>query len=419
MRKSFLWALVIGLILGVWATAEPIKLTFNTLFHEADAKAMEKIIEMFNEEYKGKIEVELIQGRWAQYYAELRLSVLAGTPPQIGICHTNKLVEMADYLTPLNASPVGDLIEMAGIDPAKYVDAAWAAGEIEGRHYLIPLDTHGWGLWYNKDIFAEVGLDPEKPPRTLAEFIDACERIKAAGYYAFHPAEDALPRKLRRAWYVFFWQMGGQLFDEDYIHATFNNPKGLLALQFLVDIFNDFGWNEPGSNGYNQFAAGKLGMLVAGNWFYGTAAKSGVNWGYAPMPNFFGTPYTWGNSHQLVIPLQPKGTPREVYLAAMEVIKFISEHSYIWTMYGGHITAYKPAAENTELLASEYWIRSGKWLNEMAQKGLVHYPINHPKGSELEHAIQAQIELAVNGVISPQEALAKAEEECNKILQGG
>ncbi len=420
MRKVLSVLFLLGIALGLQAlAAKPIKITFNTLFHEADAKAMEKIIQMFNEAYKGKIYVELTQGGWTQYYAQLRLSVMSGNPPQIGICHTNKLVEMVDYLTPLDASPVGNLLEMAGIDPANYVQAAWKAGEMNGHHYLIPLDTHGWGLWYNKDIFAAAGLDPDKPPQSLPEFFLAAEAIKDAGYYAFHPAEDAAPRKLRRAWYVFFWQMGGQLFDKDYTHATFNNSRGLLALKFLVSIFNDFGWNKPGSNGYDQFAAGKLGMLIAGNWFYGTAMKSGVNWGYAPMPNFFGIPYSWGNSHQIVIPLQPKGTSKEVYLAAMEVIKFISEHSYIWTMYGGHITAYKPAAENPELLASEYWTRSGKWLNEMAQKGLVHYPINHPKGSELEHAIQAQIELAVNGVISPEEALAKAEKECNKILQGG
>ncbi len=419
MRRLLLLAVIgIGLLgLQVWA-AGPIKLTFQTLFHEADAQAMAKIIQMFNESHSD-IQVELIQGGWTQYYAQMRLSVMAGNAPQIGICHTNKLVEMADYLTPLDASPVGNLLEMAGIDPSKYVAANWNAGELGGHHYLIPLDTHGWGLWYNKDIFAKAGLDPNKPPKTLAEFIAACQKIKDAGFYAFHPAEDAAPRKLRRAWYVFFWQMGGQLFDEGYTHATFNNEQGLLALQFLVDIFNGFGWDKPGSNGYDQFAAGKLGMLIAGNWYYGTAVKSGVNWGYAPMPSFFGTPFTWGNSHQIVIPRQPQGTSKEVYLAAMEVIKFINEHSHIWTMYGGHITAYKPEAENPELLASDYWKMSGKWLNQMAQQGLVHFPINNPKGSELEHAIQAQIELAVDGKISPQEALDRAEEDCNKILAGG
>lgn len=35
---------------------------------------------------------------------------------------------------------------------------------------------------YNKDIFQKVGLDAEKPPATWDEFLDACEKLKSAGY---------------------------------------------------------------------------------------------------------------------------------------------------------------------------------------------------------------------------------------------
>ncbi len=426
MRRilTLVMGVVLVLVLGIVApsgatTPEVIKIEFNTLFHEADAKAMEEIVTLFSQTHPN-IQVELVQGRWAQYYAELRLSVIAGTPPQLGICHVNKLVEVADYLTALEASPVGDLIEIGGINAADFPEATWKAGELRGHHYLIPLDTHGWGLWYNKDIFAAAGLDPERPPQTMSEFIKAAEAIKAAGYYAFHPAEDSLPRKLRRAWEIFFYQMGGgSLFDEGYTKATFNNLEGLSALQFLVDIFNDFGWNTVGGNGYNQFTAGRLGMLFAGNWFYPTARDSGVNWGYAKVPNFFGTPYTWGASHQLSVPLQPAGTSPAVYQATMELARFVVEHSHIWTMSGGHIAANRTALEDPTLLASDYWTRSGHLLNEMIQEGLVKFPINHPRGSELESAIETKIELAVNGQITPAEALAQAEAECNRILQGG
>ncbi|MCR4391931.1 MAG: extracellular solute-binding protein [Candidatus Acetothermia bacterium] len=418
MRKIVSLAMGAVLVWGMVALGEVIKIEFNTLFHEADAKAMEEIIDLFNASHTN-IQVELIQGRWAQYYAELRLSVIAGTPPQLGICHVNRLVEVADYLTPLEASPVGNLIQIGGINPADFPKATWDAGELAGHHYLIPLDTHGWGLWYNKDIFVAAGLDPDKPPQTMGEFMAACEAIKAAGYYAFHPAEDSLPRKLRRAWEIFFYQMGGgALFDEGYTKATFNNPAGLLALQFLVDIFNNFGWNIVGGNGYNQFTAGRLGMLFAGNWFYPTARDSGVNWGYAKVPNFFGTPYTWGASHQLSVPLQPAGTSPAVYQATMEVARFVVEHSHIWTMSGGHIAANRTALKNPALLSSDYWTRSGHLLDEMIQQGLVKFPINHPRGSELEKAIETYIELAVNGKIAPAAALAQAEAECNKILQG-
>lgn len=418
MREIVSLVMCTVLVWGMAAFGEVIKIQFNTLFHEADAQAMKEIIDLFNATYTD-IQVELIQGRWAVYYAELRLSVIAGNPPQLGVCHTNRLVEMVDYLTPLDASPVGNLLLIGGINPADFPKATWDAGTLAGHHYLIPLDTHGWGLWYNKDIFVAAGLDPDKPPQTLDEFIAACEAIKAVGYYAFHPAEDALPRKLRRAWEIFFYQRGGALFDEEYTKATFNNPQGLAALQFLVDIFNKFGWNVVGGNGYSQFLAGRLGMLFAGNWFYPRARDSGINWGYAPVPNLFGTPYTWGASHQLCIPVQPAGTSPAVYQAIMKIVRWILEHSHIWTMHGGHIAAYNPAAENPTLLASDYWTRSGKILNEMALKGLIKFPINHPRGSKLEHAIETYIELAVKGEIRPEEALAKAEAECNNILQGG
>ncbi len=192
MKRLCVWLVVflgLGWLLGL---AQSVKIEFNTLFHEADAKAMEDIVNLFRAAHP-EIQVELVQGRWEQYYAELRLAVIAGIPPQLGICHVNRLVEMVDYLTPLDASPIGNLLELAGIDPSLFPEATWKAGQINGHQYLIPLDTHGWGLWYNKDIFAAAGLDPNKPPQTYDEFVAACEAIKKAGFYAFHPAEDALP----------------------------------------------------------------------------------------------------------------------------------------------------------------------------------------------------------------------------------
>lgn len=406
------WVAMVWWVLGF----SQVEIEFNTLFHEADAKAMEAIVALFQQAYP-EIKVRLVQGRWAQYYAELRLSVIAGNPPQLGICHVNRLVEMADYLTPLDASPVGNLLELAGIDPSLFPEATWKGGQFGGHQYLIPLDTHGWGLWYNKDIFAAAGLDPKNPPRTYEEFVTACEAIKRAGYYAFHPAEDALPRKLRRAWEIFYYQMGGELFDPNFTRATFNNERGLKALEFLVNIFNAYGWNVVGGNGYAQFTAGQLGMLFAGNWFYPTVKQSGVNFGYAAVPNLFGIPYTWGASHMLCVPLQPKGTSKEVYLAAMQLARFLTENAYIWTMTGGHIAANAKALEDPQLLASDYWKESGWILNEMIQKGLVRFPISHPRGSELEKIIETYIELAVVGKITPVEALFQAEQECNKILQ--
>ncbi len=396
--------------------AEKYTLWFNTLFHSGDAQAMERIVQAYNESHEDT-QITLTQGQWSEYYAQLTNAVIAGNPPQIGIVHTNKLSEMYPALTPLEASPAGNLLEAAGIQGDDYIEKLWQAGERDGHRYLVPLDTHMWGMWYNKDIFEAAGLDPESPPQTMEEFVAAADAIRDAGFKAFHPAEDALPRKLRRAWYILFWQQGGELFDEGYTKATFNNEKGLKALKFLVSMVQERGWNEPGTDGFKQFTAGELGMLFAGNWMYWTAKESGVNWGFAYVPQFYDKRVTWANSHNLVIPKQPEGVSDEVLIKSAEAIKWINEHSDLWGIYGGHIPAYKPALESEELRNSDTWKLSLSKFTDMANNGWIHYPIDHPKGSQLESAIQVQIQRAYNGEITPEEALRLAEEECNQILQ--
>ncbi len=398
------------------AKAEKYTLWFNTLFHSGDAQAMERIVQAYNESHEDT-QITLTQGQWSEYYAQLTNAVIAGNPPQIGIVHTNKLSEMYPALTTLENTPAGNLLEVAGIQGDNYIEKLWQAGERDGHRYMVPLDTHMWGMWYNKDIFEAAGLDPENPPQTMDEFVAAADAIRDAGYIAFHPAEDALPRKLRRAWYIFFWQQGGELFDEGYTKATFNNEQGLKALQFLVSMVQERGWNEPGTDGFKQFTSGQLGMLFAGNWMYWTAKESDVNWGFAYVPQFFDKRVTWANSHNLVIPKQPAGVSDEVLVKAAEAIKWINENSDVWGIYGGHIPAYKPALESQALRDSDTWKLSLTKFTDMANNGWIHYPIDHPKGSQLESAIQVQIQRAYNGEISPEEALRLAEEECNQILQ--
>lgn len=409
-------SLLLAVLLVATVASAQLVLKMNTLFHSGDAQAMERIVEKFNAAHTD-VKIELTQGQWADYYAQLYNSVVANDAPHIGIVHTTNLPQMAVALTPLDKSPAGNLLEAAGIEADNYIPALWAAGEFEGNRYLIPLDTHMFGLWYNKDIFAAAGLDPDKPPTTREEFEAAANAIRdKTDAYAVHLAEDGLARKLARAWYYLYWGQNQELFNADFTAATFNSPQGLAACEYLVGVVNN-GWNIAAGDGFRQFTAGDLGMLVAGNWFYWTATEAGVNYGFAKMPQFFDTPKTWGNSHNLVIPRQPSGTPKEVYVEAAKAIRWINEHSDDWGIYGGHIPAYNPARESEALLKSDTWNVSLKLFAEMAEEGMLHYPITHPNLSELEGVFNVYIEQAYNGTLTCQEALNRAEAEANAILR--
>ena len=56
-----------------------------------------------------------------------------------------------------------------------------AVSTYEGRLYGVPLYADVSALFYNKDLFRKAGLDPEKPPTSLAEISEYADKITALG----------------------------------------------------------------------------------------------------------------------------------------------------------------------------------------------------------------------------------------------
>ncbi|MFO1038177.1 MAG: extracellular solute-binding protein [Geminicoccaceae bacterium] len=50
-----------------------------------------------------------------------------------------------------------------------------------GKTWIHPFELRMFPVVYNKTLFKQAGLDPEKPPTTWAEFLAAAEKLKAAG----------------------------------------------------------------------------------------------------------------------------------------------------------------------------------------------------------------------------------------------
>ena len=50
---------------------------------------------------------------------------------------------------------------------------------VDGKNYGVPWDMGAVTFWYNKDLFAQAGI--EAVPTTWTEFLAACDKLKAAG----------------------------------------------------------------------------------------------------------------------------------------------------------------------------------------------------------------------------------------------
>jgi multiple sugar transport system substrate-binding protein len=151
----------------------------------------------------------------------------------------------------------------------KVLDAGKAAN---GDVYALPTEAYGVGLQYNRTLFKQAGLDPEKPPTTWDEIrADAkqiADKTGQAGY-----AE--MTQNATGGWMLttLTYALGGRMESADGKSATLNNPQTKAALQKL----HDMRWNDKsmGSNflydwgSINQaFAAGKIGMYMGGSDVY-------------------------------------------------------------------------------------------------------------------------------------------------------
>ncbi len=84
----------------------------------------------------------------------------------------------------------------------------------DGNWYQVNGDYVGTAIFYNKDMFSQAGLDPDNPPQTWTEFMDAHIALQDAGMQAF--AFPMGPSAFIWSWWhrVGATQFYGDRFDE-------------------------------------------------------------------------------------------------------------------------------------------------------------------------------------------------------------
>ena len=100
------------------------------------------------------------------------------------------------------------------------------------------IETHA--VIYNKGDFTAAGLDPEKPPQTWTELVDAATKLTGkdgkSGFAITGGGEvgNTIFRSL-----PFIWMNGGSIISEDMTKATVNEPAAVEAVTFYTDFFKN------------------------------------------------------------------------------------------------------------------------------------------------------------------------------------
>jgi len=168
------------------------------------------------------------------------------------------------------AAPVRDILPQAFVDDF-YPDVL-KSFEVEGKPYGIPLYVSPYVLYYNKNLFTQAGLDPNKPPKTYDEMLSYAQKLSqlkdANGnkVYAFGQTTASVPVSGASLTAMVF-NFGGQVLDAQGKLAVDN--QGFKDAFTMVQKLDQLGYNPQNAklkDLRNLFALGQLAMYYDQSW---------------------------------------------------------------------------------------------------------------------------------------------------------
>ena len=229
---------------------------------------------------------------------KLMTSIVGGAPPDV--IHQDRFT-VGDWASRGTFMPLdGFLAKESGpesIKESNYYPAAWKEAVYQGKVFAIPTGIDDRMLMYNRKVFRDAGLDPDKPPRTWEELRAMAKKITSRNADGTYKRIGYIPHlsTYGNSWfYIYSWMNGGSFMTQDGKTCTLNTPENVEALQYLVDLYNDAGgYNaanvfQSGFQGGEQdpFFIGKIGMVIHGSWVIPNIARYApdLDFGVAPPP---------------------------------------------------------------------------------------------------------------------------------------
>jgi multiple sugar transport system substrate-binding protein len=305
------------------------------------------------------------------------------------------------------------LAEDASFKRDDIYDYLWELGTFDGQIYVTPFSANNLGVYYNRKMLVEAGVN--QPPLTWDEFKETAKRLTRNGVFGFQIPIGTSEWTVW-TWQCFLWQAGGELLTPDKKAAAFHSAAGVAALDFwrslLDEKFANFSETDAGYKTDN-FLAGRIAMTINGPWNYaGLKEQKEIDPGVWPLPKQTRAATNIGGESLFLF----KSSARRER-AAWEFMKFVmsADFQVDWAINTGYLPVSKSAANDPRyqaFLAANPFIKA---YNDQMPVGRTRPSI--PQYPALSQTLGKYLEAALYGKLSSKEALDRAAEETNRLLQ--
>jgi multiple sugar transport system substrate-binding protein len=237
--------------------------TSLTLWTRAPLEKQAKLlVQAYNASHKNQVQLTVVPND--DYVAKVGAAAGSGGLPDLfaaDIVYVPNWVQQGlfkDITSNIDAMPFKDTINKGHL----------SAGTDQGKEYVLPFVLDLSMLFWNKALFKEAGLDPEKAPATLAEYAAAAKAVQALNKPGVYGTATGLNCGgcLVFTWFPSIWAGGQDVMSPD-------GTKSLLASDSAKKVYSTFQdlWNsgavlpsskdEAGPTWTAGFTQGKVGLM--------------------------------------------------------------------------------------------------------------------------------------------------------------
>ena len=234
-----------------------------TLWTRAPLEKQAKLlVEAYNDSHENQVELTVVPND--DYVAKVGAAAGSNGLPDLfaaDIVYVPNWVEQGlfqDITANIDTMPFKDSINPGHL----------AAGTVDGEEHVLPFVLDLSMLFWNKELFAEAGLDPEKAPASLEEFAAAAKAVQALDKPDTYGTATGLNCGgcLVFTWFPSVWAAGDQVMSDD-------GTESLLASDTAKDVYSTWKdlWDagavlpssqdEAGPTWTAGFTEGKVGIM--------------------------------------------------------------------------------------------------------------------------------------------------------------
>ncbi|PDT81419.1 sugar ABC transporter substrate-binding protein [Sinorhizobium sp. BJ1] len=303
-----------------------------------------------------------------------------------------------------------DMISKSSVvKPQNYFPGPLASVTWDGKLYGIPKATNTIALYYNKDLFKAKGLDPNKPPQTWDELVEAARKLTDPAANVYGLAFSAKANEEGTFQFLPWAQMAGGSYDH------INSEGAVKALDIWKTILDEKlaspdsltrgQWDSTGT-----FNSGNAAMAISGPWELDRMLKEAkFDWGVAllPVPQAGAERSSAMGDFNWAI-FSNTEHPQE----AFKVLEyFVSQDDRMFKDFGQlparSDISIPPAGVPLKDAALKVFVEQLKYAKPRGP---------HPEWPKISKAIQDAIQAALTGQMSSKEALDQAAEKIKAVL---